>query len=130
MKKEPVQNIYLNQVLWEDLSNCTQTVCIILILHVFSNVEAFIFAAHYYVEKYQIKYNNPARGILDFCKQKFYRPLLCSPWTLHFRYTPCYELRTHPEHCATQLTYCETHLGHCATYLDHCATHPEHCAMP
>ncbi len=29
------------------------------------------------------KYTNPARGILDFCKQKFYRPLLCHPWTLY-----------------------------------------------
>ena len=27
------------------------------------------------------KYTNPARGILDFCKQKFCRPLLCSQWT-------------------------------------------------
>ena len=33
------------------------------------------------------KYTNPARGILDFCKQKFYRPLLCSPWTLYSMYT-------------------------------------------
>ncbi len=37
---------------------------------------------------------NPARGILDFCKQKFYRPLLCSPWTLYSMYTLCYEVRT------------------------------------
>ena len=27
------------------------------------------------------KYTNPARGILDFCKQKFCRPLLCGQWT-------------------------------------------------
>ncbi len=39
------------------------------------------------------KYTNPARGIIDFCKQKFYRPLLCSPWTLYSMYTPCYEVR-------------------------------------
>ncbi len=37
------------------------------------------------------KYTNPARGILDFCKQKFYRPLPCSPWTL---YTLCNGVRT------------------------------------
>ncbi len=29
------------------------------------------------------KYTNPARGILDFCKQKFYLPLLFSQWTLY-----------------------------------------------
>ena len=40
------------------------------------------------------KYTNPARGIIYFCKQKFYRPLICSPWTLHFLCTPCYEVRT------------------------------------
>ncbi len=27
------------------------------------------------------KYTNPARGILDFCKQKFCWPLLCRQWT-------------------------------------------------
>ncbi len=30
-----------------------------------------------------VKYTNPARGILDFCRQKFCRPLLSSPWTLY-----------------------------------------------
>ena len=29
-----------------------------------------------------MKYTNPARGILNFCKQRFYRPLLCYPWAL------------------------------------------------
>ena len=38
-------------------------------------------------------YTNPARGILDFCKQKFYRLLLCSPWTLNYIYTPYFEVR-------------------------------------
>ncbi len=35
------------------------------------------------------KYTNPAKGILDFCKQKFYRPLLImqpGPWTLYSMY--------------------------------------------
>ncbi len=27
------------------------------------------------------KYTNPARGILDFCKQKFLRPIPCRQWT-------------------------------------------------
>ena len=27
-------------------------------------------------------YSNPARGILDFCKQSFFRFLLCSKWTI------------------------------------------------
>ena len=42
--------------------------------------------------KMQRKYTNPARGILDFCQQKFYWPLLCSSWTLYFMYAPCYEV--------------------------------------
>ncbi len=46
------------------------------------------------MENSKLKYTNPARGILDFCKQKFYRPLLYSPWTLHSMYTLCYEVRT------------------------------------
>ncbi len=41
-----------------------------------------------------VKYTNPARGILDFCKQKFYRPLLCRPWALNSMYTQCYEATT------------------------------------
>ncbi len=28
----------------------------------------------------KLKYTNPARGILDFCKQKFYQPLQWSQW--------------------------------------------------
>ncbi len=31
--------------------------------------------------KLMIKCTNPARGMLDFCKQKFCRPLLCRQWT-------------------------------------------------
>ena len=30
---------------------------------------------------YPRKYTNPARGILNFCKQKFCRRFLCSQWT-------------------------------------------------
>ncbi len=61
-------------------------------------------------EPYFVKYTNPARGILDFCQQKFYRPLLCSQWALYSMYTQCYEattLHTTPGHC-------ETHPGHWA----------------
>ncbi len=31
-------------------------------------------------KKWNHKYTNPARGILDFCKQNFYRPLPWRPW--------------------------------------------------
>ena len=31
--------------------------------------------------KSECKYTNPVTGILDFCKQKFCRPLLCRQWT-------------------------------------------------
>ncbi len=30
---------------------------------------------------FNCKYTDPARGILDFCKQTFCRPLLCRQWT-------------------------------------------------
>ncbi len=38
------------------------------------------FLSNCWTNKHQ-KYTNPARGILDFCKQKFCRPLLCCQWT-------------------------------------------------
>ncbi len=48
-----------------------------VILHDTSN------RSRYFVKrsKDHVKYTNPARGILDFCKQKFCRPLLCRQWT-------------------------------------------------
>ena len=45
----------------------------------------------------ELKYTNPARGILDFCKQKFYRPLLCSPWTLYSMYNLAENLKSYSE---------------------------------
>ena len=59
-----------------------------LLCNTHMKVQYFVLVEHYN------KYTNPARGILDFCKQKFYRPLLCSPWTLYMysMYTSCHEL--------------------------------------
>ena len=60
------------------------------------------------------KYTNPALGIIDFCKQKFCRPLLCSQWTLY--YTLCYEVGALHNYTLT------THLGHCTTPPGNCTT--------
>ena len=99
-----------------------------------------------------IKYTNPARGILDFCKQKFFGPsyasnetyTVCTPCntpgilrntpktlpnTLRtLRNTPRTLRNTHTEHCAIHIAYCATHLGHCATHLGYYVTHPGHYA--
>ncbi len=63
----------------------------------------------------QDKYTNPARGILDFCKQKFYQPLPCSPRPLYSMYNLCYGVRTlHStprtlhNHGNTLWTFCNT----------------------
>ncbi len=58
------------------------------------------------------KYTYLARGILDFCKQKFERPLLCNPWTLYSIYTQCYEMRTLP---STLWMFCNTPRSLCNT---------------
>ncbi len=39
---------------------------------------------------FKVKYTHPARGILDFCKQKFCRPLLFSQWTVPCRSSQIY----------------------------------------
>ncbi len=47
--------------------------------------------------KFDSKYTNPARGILEFCRQKFCRPLLSSQWTLYSMLLSDYYITQHTQ---------------------------------
>ena len=94
---DPFLKVCKARILWEKLGTLYYMAKLSIIFLYWRgerNIDGVTYSVTPQAQTFMNKYTNPARGILDFCKQKFYRPLLCSLRALSSMYTQCYEVTT------------------------------------